>query len=281
MMKKVYGILGTVACAFLVVGGILLAIGVGVGASHNFSLFKFFDVSIGRPELASQEYMKLDEFDSLYIDMNYGGVEIVKGSDYAVEYQLYSDNVVCEVNNGRLVFKESGKKHVGINLGIFGNYNYDSYVKVYVPEKDFDDVEIHTDMGEMKVKDLSCGKLTLESNMGAVNCINVKADRVDLDVDMGSVYYKGTISGRIKADLDMGGMILEGYLDCDMDIDADMGSVDITTYYSSGSYRCDLETDMGQKNIHDNGGGIDSDKVHDMKIDCDMGSIEITYGSNP
>lgn len=277
-MKKIFIILGIVAGAFAVIGGTLLGIGFAMGARNDIQLFNgVLSFSLGRGELVKQEYREIEKFDSLYIDMNLGRVEIVAGDEYGIEYQLYSDNVKCDVDNGKLTFKEQGRKNhiIGFDFGWFGNHK-DSYIKIYVPEKKLDSVEVYADMGKVDIRGISCERLTLDCDMGAVDCKDLNVGRLNIDADMGGVEFDGTVTDKIDADVDMGSVYIEGWLDCDLEIDADMGSVDIVTYYSAVSYRYDFEIGMGGKKIHDNG-GTDSEKLHYMNINCDMGDLNVTH----
>lgn len=277
-MKKIFIILGIVAGAFIVIGGTLLGVGFAMGARNDIQLFNgVLSFSLGRGELVRQEYRQVEDFDSLYVDMNLGRVEIVSGDEYGIEYQLYSDNVKCDVNNKKLTFKEQGRKNhiIGFNFGWFGSHK-DSYIKIYVPEKKLDSVEIYTDMGKVDISGISCDSLTLDCDMGAINCDGISVGRLNIDADMGGVEFDGTVTDKIDADVDMGSVYIKGWLDCDLEIDADMGSVDIVTYYSAASYRYDFEVGMGGKEVHDNG-GADSEKLHYMNIDCDMGDLNVTH----
>lgn len=282
-MKKIFAILGIVIGAFIVVGGTLIGVGFAMGAKNNINLFNgIVSLDFGRPELVRMDYKNIEEFDSLYIDMDYGSVEIVKGDEYAVEYELYSDNIVCEVVGGKFTFKERRRNNfvMGFDFGWFGFRNKgSSYLKVYVPENRLQNVEIYTDMGSVDISGMSCEKLTVECDMGAIECKNVNTGRLYIDADMGGVNFTGTVTDKIDADVDMGSVSLAGWLDCDFDIDADMGSVDIVTYYSAASYRYNFDVGMGGKEIRDNG-GTDSETVHYMDIDCDMGGISVTHKSD-
>lgn len=279
-MKKTFAILGIIIGAFVVVGGILIGAGCAIGVRNNIDLFNdrvYLDFGWG--ELVKSDYKALEEFDSLYLDMNYGSVEIVAGDGYGIEYELYSDSIVCEVSGKKLTFKERRDRNfvMGLDFGWFGARKK-GRVKVYVPEQKLDSVEINTDLGNININGMMCQSLNVDCDMGAVECKNVTADRVYIDADMGAVEFSGAVSQKIEADVDMGDVEITGYLDCDIDIDADMGSVDVVTYYSSRSYRCELDVDMGHKNIRDDG-GMDSETTHSMDIDCDMGSISVTYRS--
>ena len=48
------------------------------------------------PKVEKQEYMSLDEFDTIDLDVSAGNIEIVQGKEFAIEYSLYWD-VKCEV----------------------------------------------------------------------------------------------------------------------------------------------------------------------------------------
>ena len=41
------------------------------------------------PKVEKQEYMSLDEFDTIDLDVSAGNIEIVQGKEFAIEYSLY------------------------------------------------------------------------------------------------------------------------------------------------------------------------------------------------
>lgn len=277
-MKKFYAVAGIIAGVLIILGGVFTGAGIAAGADKSFDIFGNVGINIGLPEAKDMEYTKVDDFNSIDVSANLAGIEIVKSDkkEYAVEYRLYSENPVCEVNNGKLVIKEN-KSNVGFNFVFpkFSKYS-DSYIRIYVPEGILDSVKLDTDMGSVRVNGIESRYFDTDCDMGEVVYENVKAENMDIDADMGRVVFSGSITGRVTAGLDMGSAEFEGYLDCDMNFDCSMGSVDITTYYSKDSYKYDISTDMGSSSF-DGNGGIQSDTVHKVKIDCDMGSVSMKF----
>lgn len=279
-MKKFYIIVGIIAGVLLIAGGALVGIGIASGADKAFKLFGKIDINIGEPQLVVQDYKELDEFDSIDVDVNLANVEITASGDdkYGIEYKVYSNNVKCEFKGNKLVFKEKGT--FGFDFGFFGNIKQDTYVKIYVPEKELQSITLSADMGSVTVSDVVCDYLSAECNMGSMTFNNITANDVELDADMGSVELTGTVTGMIEADLDMGSAELTGYFDCDMDIDCGMGDIDIITYYDASSYDWYIDCDMGQYNINESGG--EKTNSHNIiRADCDMGSAEITFKDAP
>lgn len=277
-MKKFYAVAGIIAGVLIILGGVFTGAGIAAGADKSFDIFGNVGINIGLPEAKDMEYTKVDDFDSIDVSANLAGIEIVKSDkkEYAVEYRLYSENPVCEVNNGKLVIKEN-KSDAGFNFVFpkFSKYS-DSYIRIYVPEGILDSVKLDTDMGSVRVNGIESRYFDTDCDMGEVVYENVKAENMDIDADMGRVVFSGSITGRVTAGLDMGSAEFVGYLDCDMNFDCSMGSVDITTYYSKDSYKYDISTDMGSSSF-DGNGGIQSDTVHKVKIDCDMGSVSMKF----
>lgn len=277
-MKKFYAIAGIIAGVLIILGGVFTGVGIAAGADKSFDIFDNVGINIGLPEAKNMEYTKLEDFNSIDVSANLAGIEIVKSdkTEYAVEYKLYSENPVCEVNNGKLVIKEN-KSNYFFNF-VFPKFNKysDSYIRIYVPEGRLDSVKLDTDMGSVRVNGIESRYFDTDCDMGEVVYEDVKAEDMNINADMGRVVFYGSITGRITAELDMGSAELKGYLDCDMDLDCSMGSVDITTYYSKDSYEYDIDTDMGSSSF-DGNGGMQSDTVHKVKIDCDMGSVSMKF----
>lgn len=277
-MKKFYAIAGIIAGVLIILGGVFTGVGIAAGADKSFDIFDNVGINIGLPEAKNMEYTKLKDFNSIDVSANLARIEIVKSDkkEYAVEYKLYSENPVCEVNNGKLVIKEN-KSNNGFNF-VFPKFNKysDSYIRIYVPEGRLDSVKLDTDMGSVRVNGIESRYFDTDCDMGEVVYEDVKAEDMNIYADMGRVVFYGSITGRITAELDMGSAELKGYLDCDMDLDCSMGSVDITTYYSKDSYEYDIDTDMGSSSF-DGKGGMQSDTVHKVKIDCDMGSVSMKF----
>ena len=252
--------------------------GIAAGADKSFDIFGNVGINIGLPEAKNMEYTKLEDFNSIDVSANLARIEIVKSDkkEYAVEYKLYSENPVCEVNNGKLVIKEN-KSNAAFNF-VFPKFNKypDSYIRIYVPEGRLDSVKLDTDMGSVRVNGIESRYFDTDCDMGEVVYEDVKAEDMNIYADMGRVVFYGSITGQITAELHMGSAELKGYLDCDMNLDCSMGSVDITTYYSRDSYEYDIDTDMGSSSF-DGNGGMQSDTVHKVKIDCDMGSVSMKF----
>ena len=261
-MKKFYAIAGIISGVLLLVGGVLLGIGLMSGADKNFKLFDKINMSFGMSELSVQEYTELDDFSSVDINLNLADLEIVASDngEYGIEYKLYSDNIKCDVQNDSLIFRENkGKIGFNFNLGFLGAE--DTYVKIYVPEKELESIKISADMGTIKLN-------------------HIFAKNVNIDADMGSVVFAGMVTETFTAELDMGSADIEGWLDCDIDVSCDMGNLDITTYFSSSAYKLNVNSDMGEETFNYNG-GTEISSNNFIKADCDMGSIEITFKDAP
>ncbi len=273
-MSKFFKVFGILTGALLVVGAILIGIGFATGASRQAKIFNFFNLNYGDSELYTLDYTVLDSFDTIDIDMNYGSVEIKEGKDFAIEYNLYSDDVSYSVKNNKLTFRENKKNEwFNFDFSWLGSHK-DSSVTIYIPENNSDKINISklkADMGKVTIDGVTLGEANVIVNMGDTNFKDVTVESLDVDADMGKVTFTGKAANYINVNANMGDINITGYLDCNMDIDCDMGNVEVTSYYSIDSYDYKITTDMGDKDVQNNGGDKLEGKKN-VKIDCDMGN---------
>lgn len=281
-MKKFYAVSGIIAGVLLLIGAALVGIGIACGAEREFRLFGKINMNFGAGEIIEQEYTRLEEFDSIYVDADYAQVEIISSDDnkYGIEYKIYSDDTKCDVEDGRLVFKEKRDRFFNFNFFFFGGFNDETYIRIYVPEEKLKSIEIFADMGSVTLDDVACGYLSVDCDMGEAILNNITAQKVELDCDMGNAEITGIVTSRLGADLDMGNAEITGWLDCDMDINCDMGNIDIVSYYNSSAYDLEINTDMGGHTINRDG-GKEISSINRIDADCDMGNINITFTDEP
>ena len=277
-MKKFYKIIGKIAVVFLIFGIVFTGIGVVMGGQNSsFRNDKWIKFVIN-PTVEKLEYTVVDEFDSIDLSIAYGDIVIKEGKEFAIEYALY-EGATYGVENKTLIVEEYDGKVINIGLGMKSK---DKYVTVYVPKDTKIDIKnIDADMGNVNItnnSNISFDNINIDADMGDVILEGINASTVNIEADMGAVEFEGNVSDRIDIDADMGDVDLEGYLGCDLSVVADMGDVDICTYYSEEHYKYEIDIDMGEKEINNDGGEkFEGDDFFDIEVNCDMGDVKLTF----
>lgn len=274
-MKKFYKIMGTIAIIFLVCGIIFTGIGFVMGGqNHTLKSNKWMTFVIN-PSVEKQDYTVLDEFDSIDLKINSGDVVIKEGEEFAIEYALY-DGAKYKVENETLSIEEADTGF--IHLG-FGWKSENTYLTIYVPKDTKLNIKkLNVDMGDITIFDIDFENINISADMGDIDLKNIEVSNLDVDADMGDVNFEGVADGKINIEVDMGDVDLKGYLGCDIIVESDMGDVDIYTYYNSQYYKYDIDTDMGDKEINNNGGEhMETDSNFEIKANSDMGDVMLTF----
>ncbi len=273
-MKKFFKIMGIITGALFVCGSFFLIIGVlSGGLNHTYKNNKWFDIVIN-PTVEKLEYSRLDDFDSMRLDISTANINIKRGEEFAVEYALYG-NIKCEVENDILVIEENNNfRYIELSFKM-----EETYINIYIPENAVIDIEeINADMGNINISDCCFGEINIEADMGNVEIKNVSVSDFNISAGMGNIEFDGEITGSIQVESDMGNVLFDGNFACDANIDSDMGNVEIKNIYDMQMFDCAIDIDLGKQKINQNKGEIIENKKFDWSIDCDTGDVELTFG---
>ena len=206
--------------------------------------------------MVEQDYKVVDEFDSITIDADIADVEIVIGEEFAVEYVLGEDYEFYQNGKSLVIRDESFQTVINSAVGTDG-----SYIKVYVPADKIVDIDMDIDVGDIKIKE-------------------VAFDSINIETDIGDVSIEGcSFGGNVFVATDTGDVSLKGFLACDMEVEADVGKVNITSYYASSAYDCDISTDLGKETISDEG-GEEIEEKYNIDVVADLGNVKVVFCNN-
>ena len=181
----------------------------------------------------------LDKFSSIKIDASIMEVTIEEGDKLYFESNFTKEwlRPKVSVENGKLEIKQ-GKQKRGINGG-----NNNCRVVITIPSgTKLSDIDINSNVGDLRLRKLEAEKIDLKLNVGEVSVRNVSFDKIDVDNNVGEV--------RVEA---------EGNLD-DYDISAstDVGEVRVDGHNykrsynqrGSGSKSIKINTNVGEINVN-------------------------------
>ena len=275
-------------CGIVVGAGLLLSIaGAALGGIRGLASVEervpWISLTGGQQE---HQNGATEAFSSINVDSDLGRVEFVQGQTFAVEtsYDKAMGAPRVSVENGILNVKPSGKKIRWFNLNLFNLGDHkDTVIKIYYPQGTaFDRVEIDSDIGDVKLNDLSAKTLHIESDAGDVTMNGIIAGELDLRADMGSIQGASIKSSSASIKLNAGDMNLSGEFAGMTKIDGDMGDCTLTTYLPQDSYSIKTQTDLGDCSI--NGKSVGSTYLAEnpaaanhIETNCDTGDTEINF----
>lgn len=273
-MKKIYKIIGKFAIVLLICGIIFSGIGLVLGGQNHSLKSEKLKITIN-PQLKKQEYKVIEEFNCIDLDIDMANVTIKTGEEFAIEYSLY-EYAKCIVKDKTLIIEEKNSNFFNVQ---FDFKNRDTYLTIYIPENVKINIKnIDNSMGNIKISDIKLGELNINADMGKIDIKNVEIESLYVSNSMGDVNFNGIAEDKIIIKCEMGNVNLKGYLKCNIDIESEMGNIDVCTYYNSQNYKCDIDTDMGDKDInYDGGEKINIDRILEIYMKSEMGNIELTF----
>ncbi len=220
----------------------------------------------------------LEAFESIEIDIDEADVELIESDRFAIDYCIAGEygNVICEVKDGKLVFKEAAHNRIwnfGAFIPGFGEVldETDCYIRIEVPAgTQFDDILINMEEGSLNLPSLYAEQLKLDNEYGDINIKKYHGEKLKVDMQDGD-FSADVIEaeqaefnneyGNILIDRISGGNILSKLEDGEFCINSlDMDRTEVSNEYGNvclgiaedmNEYGLDLETEYGSINIAD------------------------------
>lgn len=297
-------------------GAVLLILGLLLGGRPGFYIDKSGIHTANESGADSpyiQEKMKLDEFSTIDITIQYADLEIIPSDGYYIEYRLDGSEPkpALEVKNQKLSFKErTAGGFIGFNFFSIGDIDAalsHYYVTLYVPaEKYFTKIRLENNDGDIRAEQLKAETMEITNDYGQVDLGNVQGEKLKINMDDGTLKIKsldaaaailyneygkcelGTVkSQRLEAELDDGDFSADRCSAKAIRIDNEYGNVRLGLLGKTETYEFELETEYG--NIELPGypemsvGGNDEKRIrtnnsakNKIVVNCDDGDIMIT-----
>lgn len=198
-----------IALSLIVVGAVLLGCGYVFGGYKNiYGNSRGFNINKSK-EMVNEKH-SLDNFSNISLDVDYGDVEIEKGSEYAIEtiYDKSLDDISYTTSDDTLTVVGHRKNKVSFSIDFSDNdENNSTKIKIYIPDSSeilqlksqmscgdmsikgikFKDGNITCDYGEAILKDIECSNFTICNNSGDIDLSNIKGTDIVTTSEYGSV----------------------------------------------------------------------------------------------
>lgn len=190
---------------------------------------------INEYENVVQEKKEIAGFKKIKIGVNVVDVDIVKSDYFAIEYsvaqgtenvyRIEDDELIIDYEQDNGVMFGFGPDNDGDIKFSLGNFLRDNeYIRIYVPA-DMENIEIISDVGNVKIAGVNSEKLYCESDTGNVRVENMVSDEFKVDCDTGNIELYSMDTNRLEVNSDVGNIIVymvgkkeeyNGYYSCDV-----------------------------------------------------------------
>lgn len=273
-----------------VVALILLLVGI-VGGAFTFK-------SVNEAKDITEEKVVSDDFDEIEITSDEASVEILPTSDSEGSVVLSGKS-----SNYRLSVGVEGstlKVDVAYRQNKLFTFDFASVLldlKVYVPEKVYDSLQIGSDNGHVQVDDLQVKDAYVKTDNGRIKLNNLESSKVTAEADNGTIDLKNVAAANVTVKADNGKIILDevegklsgktnngsislitSYLDRPIDFETDNGKIKIQTEKDPTNVIFDIKLDNGKADIFGktNWDTVVGDGEHLIKLIAKNGKITVT-----
>lgn len=227
------------------------------------------------PAGETQVYPIDGEVSSLSVTLSVADLRIKTADKFSVESN--HKYISVSLNDEKLCIDETKK--------VFSPINNRVTVIVYVPENFvFDDVQIETGAGEVKVDVLSADILTLSLGAGEAEIKNLTANsRADIDGGAGELTINGGLLRNLELDMGVGELSLKSRLEGKCHLNYGIGEAKLTLLGSREDYQIALDKGIGEATLE--GDSMSDDSVYGagknkIEIDGGIGEIKIRFIEN-
>lgn len=256
--QKVIKSLAIALAIFIIVGAIYLA----------FIIISRFSNVVVRSEDIKYNTYEIYDVTNLNIDLSYTSLNIKESDTFKLELNNYSE---YNITNNTLYIKDIKKIKINTQGGL--------YATLYVPYgKVFDNVNIDSGAGIVKIDTLKSNNLDFNIGAGKVNINNLEVlNRTDIDGGAGNFEILNGKLANTKFDMGVGNVSIDAIFTGSNIIDTGVGNVSIRLLDNISNYKFNVEKGIGNISIdgENKKNGVYGEGYTWMKIDGGIGNISI------
>lgn len=215
-----------------------------------------------------------EQVQNLDIESNNAEIDIVLTNDkeIKIEYraQIADERLHTEINDSTLFIQVKDRSKKWFNFGLFSPTKS---LKVFVPEKDYKQLDVMNDNGPIYLSNLTIEQINLLTDNGRLTMDNLKASSIGAESDNGRIELKNVLSDQIEVKTSNGKVNFED-VEGDISGQSNNGSISLKTKHLNRSL--DFETDNGKIMIQTE--QEPTSAVFDLRVD--NGKINVFGESN-
>lgn len=247
-----------ILASFLIIFGILGCIFTYNNYSKNFSSNSFngLNINIGNNspiETFSEEKLIEQDFNSIVLDSDNSYVYViptdsnsskitVTGIPKSLAYDFSAD-VKDDILN--INFKDK-------NTNSF-NFSFNSEnlkIKIYIPQKLYESIQITTDNGIIESENIIASKIIIKTSNGIINLKNIVSDNLNLKSFNGIINFSGEVNKELIGETSNGKIDFNlKTMDIPINLESSNGSITIKSSKEPNNVTFDVNVNNGTTNI--------------------------------
>ena len=267
MKKTTYLIVISVITIVCVIAGSIYHIG-------GFSIPGVFHIGSGESDTkvtsielddgsVSADTVNLDKFSNIDMELQIMDVTIQRGDFLGISYECSKKEYVPQINvkDDMLTVKQKIKKKINV-----GNVKKCKMILTVPDDITLDNIEISTDVGDIKIDNVNGDAFTLESDVGDVKLTGITGEKLSINTDVGDVKFAECSFANSEISTDTGDVKVEGIDDLNkytVDFSTDIGDVKVNGKNQKKHYWQEASS------------GDDSEENRNFTISTNIGDIVV------
>ncbi|WP_234402351.1 DUF4097 family beta strand repeat-containing protein [Oceanobacillus damuensis] len=221
-----------------------------------------------------------EQFDNIDVETENVKIEILPASGSTAEVELAGNKkgkykLTTNVEGDTLHVEVENKRFQMFSIDFFNPSP--TSLKVYLPEKAYDTVEVVTDNGQIIAGGMEADLVNMEADNGKILLDKIKSSLINVEVDNGEVSLEN-IEGEIHGTSNNGRISLKTEsLDRPLTLETDNGTIDIQTVEPPTNATFDITLDNGKVNVfgESNYDSVIGNGDNVIKLTADNGKITV------
>lgn len=206
---------------------------------------------------------EIDSFENINLNADIGNVNIVPGDKDSIKITSSDSKYVADykVRNNTLTFTQKA------NHKIFNKSTYEITI-YYDKTKEYKDININLDYGDLTINDIKCNKLIIDNDCGSSTLNNVIAKENKSSLDAGDIYINSCEFEKLDVKNNLGNIDLND-VEVFNEATANCNCGDIYVKLCKFE-KLDVENDLGNIKLND----VEISKG--VTAECDAGDIKVS-----
>ena len=276
-MKKGLKYCIIICLCLIVAGSVLVGIGILNGGTVSYRV-DFQNHKLRTRTYNSEDYIEktidVDNFSKLELNVDTTDVEIRKGKNYQVSYNVPKDEIPSiEVKDQTLTVssKKNGSSHFStvciLNIGKYDVEDLNTIIITVPEDAKISEAGINVETGDIKVKDIECDTIDITGNNGDIKISNVTSEHAKLssvsgDISLNNVKLKDYTVTNEYGDLKINNSIGEkAVFDCDS-VECELKKLEINDLHMTNQFgeiemeestinTCEIDTESAEIKLED------------------------------
>jgi len=267
-----------IALAMIMIGILLAVIGLFSGTKFSIILTDNGLKAVGKEDRKNEEWV-LEEFKDLEVALADAKLEVIPSDEYKLEIEsLVGTKITHTVENETLTIKDrASHSEFTFAMNFIGNIQK-TIIKIYVPaDKEFDNVSITNDFGDIKLNEMTTDKLMILSNDGDIDIKDIQSNTVTIQNDFGDTNASNVKINNLTLEINDGDAEFNSVnIAKEATLSNDFGEISLRDFTSHGTK---IESSDGE--IYINGELLGKTNIEssfgDMKLELTNKETELNY----